>query len=509
MRYDEPEGRLYEIEIPRRKIEYTYRSAGSTGAGLVETVSSPDTVTLHYTYDGPLVLAERTSGALADTVSVTYDALLRPATMAVNEDAIALRYNLDQQLIGAGIDSLHHGNGNRVSATRWLPAGQDTATATYDGQDRMTRYGKGKYHWNASGELARRIVPNGAGNDTTTYAYDQLVNLTNVRLPMANPIVTYNVDGRNRRVARYVNGTFQRGWIWQDGLRVAGELDSTGALAIRYVYGSRGTVPDYLARYGTTYRIIADQLGSVRMVVDVSTGAVAESLTYDAWGRVTHQRTPGFLSLGFAGRLYDQHSGLVRFGARDYDPAVGRWTCKDPVGFGGGDANLAAYCGGDPVNFIDPSGTQKSAKACFEAFANSPEVRELAAIAELILATTIRAIAAYREGPIFSTADRDAGAYLDEGTGFGISRGIGNGTSALAFILTGAGLAVNNPAFKNNALVGSNGPIFGRGAVPINKNPVVRVGYGWKKELGDEVFRIVVGRKSDPLPKFRHMDFVP
>jgi uncharacterized protein RhaS with RHS repeats len=47
----------------------------------------------------------------------------------------------------------------------------------------------------------------------------------------------------------------------------------------------------------------------------------------------------------------------VRFGARDYDPEVGRWTAKDPIGFSGGDTNLYGYVVGDPVNLVDPSGT--------------------------------------------------------------------------------------------------------------------------------------------------------
>src|SRR5690606_21960928 len=46
-----------------------------------------------------------------------------------------------------------------------------------------------------------------------------------------------------------------------------------------------------------------------------------------------------------------------RFGARDYDAETGRWTAKDPVGFAGGDANLYAYAGGDPVNSVDLDGT--------------------------------------------------------------------------------------------------------------------------------------------------------
>ena len=62
------------------------------------------------------------------------------------------------------------------------------------------------------------------------------------------------------------------------------------------------------------------------------------------------------LPFGFAGGLYDQDTNLVHFGARDYDPEVGRWITKDPIGFGGGDTNLYGYVAGDPVNFVDPSG---------------------------------------------------------------------------------------------------------------------------------------------------------
>jgi RHS repeat-associated protein len=89
--------------------------------------------------------------------------------------------------------------------------------------------------------------------------------------------------------------------------------------------------------------------------VNSSTGAVAERIDYDEWGQVLADTAPGFQPFGFAGGLYDRDTGLVRFGARDYDPRTGRWTNKDPLRFGGG-LNLYAYAGNDPVNLYDPGG---------------------------------------------------------------------------------------------------------------------------------------------------------
>jgi uncharacterized protein RhaS with RHS repeats len=48
---------------------------------------------------------------------------------------------------------------------------------------------------------------------------------------------------------------------------------------------------------------------------------------------------------------------LVRFGARDYDAEVGRWTAKDPIGFDGGEVNLYIYLVNSSLMNIDPNGT--------------------------------------------------------------------------------------------------------------------------------------------------------
>ena len=83
---------------------------------------------------------------------------------------------------------------------------------------------------------------------------------------------------------------------------------------------------------------------------------MAQELEYDAFGMVLTDTTAGFQPFGFAGGLYDHETGLVRFGARDYDAETGRWTAKDPIRFEGGDTGLYSYVGNDPVNRLDPRG---------------------------------------------------------------------------------------------------------------------------------------------------------
>ncbi|NLW48735.1 MAG: hypothetical protein GXY86_15585 [Firmicutes bacterium] len=56
---------------------------------------------------------------------------------------------------------------------------------------------------------------------------------------------------------------------------------------------------------------------------------------------------------GFTGKDWDEDVGLYYYNARWYDPGVGRFISEDSVA---DDPNLYGYCGGNPVNNIDPTG---------------------------------------------------------------------------------------------------------------------------------------------------------
>ena len=60
----------------------------------------------------------------------------------------------------------------------------------------------------------------------------------------------------------------------------------------------------------------------------------------------------------FAGEYFDSETNLYKIGERYYDPALARWTQKDPMmqAFSPREANSYSYVGGDPVNLRDPTG---------------------------------------------------------------------------------------------------------------------------------------------------------
>jgi RHS repeat-associated protein len=114
-----------------------------------------------------------------------------------------------------------------------------------------------------------------------------------------------------------------------------------------------------MVRGGVTYRIVTDNVGSVRLVVNTSTGAIAQRTDYDEFGQITNEVLAGGFSaipFGFAGGLLDRDTGLSRFGARDYDGRSGRWTSKDALGIRGGSTNFYQYANADPVNVVDLNG---------------------------------------------------------------------------------------------------------------------------------------------------------
>jgi RHS repeat-associated protein len=307
--------------------EVTNYSASAGGSLLYSAGFSRDVL-------GRIAQKTETAGGVTDTFTYTYDVAGQLTAVAENGTTVE-RYVYDT-------------NGNRTDAT----VGGVDVSATYDAQDRLQQSGAIQYTYNASGQLSERTD----GVQETAYEYDALDNLHGVTLPDGTAI-TYVLDGEGRRIGKRVNGTLVQGLLYGgDALRPAAELDGSGTIVSRFVYGN-DTVPAYLIKGDVAFRLVTDQVGSVKLVVNSNTGAIVQRLDYDSFGNVTLDTSPGFQPFGFAGGLYDPDTKLVHFGAREYDSEAGRWTAKDPILFAGYDANLYRYVSNDPINQVDPLGT--------------------------------------------------------------------------------------------------------------------------------------------------------
>ena len=221
---------------------------------------------------------------------------------------------------------------------------------SYDKEDRLLTAGETQHQYSADGFLTEKTH---SGN-STQYEYSSRGELLHVDLPDGTSI-DYTYGPLGRRLAKSVNGTITRKYLWQGLTRLLAVYDGSGNMLMRFEYADSRT-PVAMTKGGQKYYLISNQVGSLRAVAD-SSGNLVKRIDYDSFGNVIQDTNPSFqIPFRFAGGLYDKHTGLIRFGHRDYDPATGRWTAKDPILFAGGDINLYGYCLNDPVNLEDPEG---------------------------------------------------------------------------------------------------------------------------------------------------------
>ena len=229
--------------------------------------------------------------------------------------------------------------------------------ALFDAQDRITKFNTREIFHNSNGDLS------GISDDNDvlfglSYTYSSLGHLEEYQDIFGEGYL-YEVDAQSRRTAVIENNQYISRYVYKDDLRISVETTENGTVKNYYVYDKKLNVPEYFYRRGndTNYRVITDHIGSVKLILNAETGGIAQLTKYGDLGQVISRTNPNLQPFGFGGGLYDQFSGLVRFGKRDYNPEFARWMSKDPIQFNGGDTNLYAYALQDPINLVDPSGT--------------------------------------------------------------------------------------------------------------------------------------------------------
>jgi len=198
----------------------------------------------------------------------------------------------------------------------------------------------------------------------------------------------YDVDGRRTVKEDVGTASFPRTVYFWDGWQTVEEFTNTGSWAVnkQYVWGEgideclKANLPDAADINGnsnTTEKVDLyyhhNSIGSVVAVTNAA-GAVKESYRYSAFGTPTVYNAAGTQVAAtavkqpfmFTGARYDfeEGSGLYQMRMRYYDPVVGRFVSRDPLGLWGDpsqNGNGQGYCGHNPVNLVDRLGLDDQA----------------------------------------------------------------------------------------------------------------------------------------------------
>jgi RHS repeat-associated protein len=287
--------------------------------------------------NGAITQKKETINGVTETFDYTFDEMGR-LTQVQKNNAVSETYTYDN-------------NGNRASAT----VNNQTIAASYTLDDNLIVYGQNTYGYDEDGYLQTKTTPDG----TTTYSYGTMGELLSVATPTKTIIYQHNAN--NQRVAKLVNNQIVEKYLWANLTTLLAIYDKDDNLVQRFEYADNRMPIAMTDNNGTKYYLHYNQVGTLKAVSRVlspdNTFEVIKEISYDTYGNVLSDSNPSFnVPFGFSGGLYDTDTKLTRFGYRDYDAYTGKWTAKDPIGFGGGDSNLYGYVLGDPVNFVDPSG---------------------------------------------------------------------------------------------------------------------------------------------------------
>ncbi|TEB10867.1 RHS repeat-associated core domain-containing protein [Pelotomaculum propionicicum] len=308
----------------------------------------PNGVTVTYEYDlsGRLILLQHAIGGniiarsaytldnVGNRMSVTdeqggitsyvYDNLYQ-LTRVTYPDSQVVDYTYDQV-------------GNRTSA--------GGVPYTYDNANRLIQVGITPYAYDAGGNLT-------SVGGTTLYNYDYENRLT--YFTDGTKTIQYSYDGDGNRLSQSVSGSvYEYIYDINTGIpRLLVENDGQGGVN-NYLYAGR-----LFSRIGNEDRVYyhQDGLGSISAITDIAANLL-NRYTYDVFGLPRSVSESVNNSFRFAGEQYDSND-LIYLRARYYNPATGRFLSQDTFQGKLNDPlsqNRYAYCGNNPVLFVDPTG---------------------------------------------------------------------------------------------------------------------------------------------------------
>ena len=340
-------GRLKEIKIAGT-YTHTYDYTGVNP--LIQKLTRPNGSTSDYLYNDPLkrlteIHNQTSAPATINKHTFTYSHPTLPDVI----DTENITTGDPISSMTTGLTTYTYNNSvNQLDSTT-----NPSQAFLYDDDGNMTQgYTTNGYQftavYNAENRLTSLTYNNGSNNYETKHFYsgDGVLARTENWDDTQNPLTMEKISE-----VRFV----------RDGFLTIQERDNTNAVLKEYTWGQEkgGGIGGLLnlKAGANNYSYLYDGKGNVMAVLD-NLEAVQVSYRYDEFGNVKIKSGTLNQPYKFSTKRYDELTGLSYYGYRFYNPAIGRWMTRDPLGETDG-INLYGFVGNNAINAIDPWGLAK------------------------------------------------------------------------------------------------------------------------------------------------------
>jgi RHS repeat-associated protein len=363
-------------DLPRPTVTNIY----DTGANLSQVKQVGGSGTVYYSASGFNALDQLTGINFGNGVATTYSYFanshrLQSVTTSKGGNLQSLSYTYDQVsdvlsitdgvYTGAASASLSSVNYDDLHRLTSLTRNGQTVTFGYSSIGNITTNGENGTAAYGYGTRLPHAVKSANG---TNYAYDQNGNM----LTRGNQELVYDPENRLAMVVMS-NSTVTFGYdasgtrLWKQGaltnslqVWIDGNYEEKDGKVLFHIMADGRTVCTFDSTGATLEYYHSDHLHSTAVQTDGS-GNLYQHYEYSVYGqsRYTSSTTAFPVSRRYTSQVLDEETGLYYYGARYYDPQLGRFVQPDTIissEFNPQSYDRYAYALNNPLKYVDPSG---------------------------------------------------------------------------------------------------------------------------------------------------------
>lgn len=309
--------------------------------GLLEKISNPNGTETVYGYDTAdrvhSLITRKQNGEVISDIRYAYDGVGNRLSMTDTEGVHTYEYDSLDQIVrvdypdGTFTEYTYDPAYNRATMTT-----PDAAVQyVYDDNNRLIEAGDVTFSYDANGNQISRLED----GEVTAYRFDAKNQLAGISFSSgAENTFAYNAFGQ--RITRK-DGSAIMHYLY-DGRQVLMQTNGQGVVSSAFVNGAGSIGPLYKKNARDEYTwYVRDALGTSTHLTDEA-GDIAASYRYDIFGAVRSSTVIDDRGIRnqYTGKELDDESGLMYFGARYYNPEVGRFISADTYTWGPDDERV-------------------------------------------------------------------------------------------------------------------------------------------------------------------------